>query len=84
MLNPGEPPHQLPPAGPQITTVQWRNNFFAQVNGGALLRVPTELHANIKVALVPTPLFLGPYKINFNFFFIADGFKLYVVQDMRL
>jgi len=50
--------------GPQITTVQWRNNFFVQVNSGALLRVPTKLQANIKVALVPMPISLGPYNNN--------------------
>jgi hypothetical protein len=48
--------------GPQITTVHWRNEYFGQVNGGALLRVPTEQQADIEAAIAPTPTALGPYQ----------------------
>ena len=41
--------------GPQITTVHWQNEYFGQVNGGALLCVPTEQQADIEAAIAPTP-----------------------------
>ena len=47
--------------GPQITTVIWRSEFFNQVNGGALLRIPTEAQADAELGIFPTPTTLGPY-----------------------
>jgi len=51
-------------SGPQVTTIAWRNDYFAQVNGGALIRIPTEQQADLEVSLAPPVDALGPYNNN--------------------